>query len=92
MAILALDLVNTVKPALKRSLVKVPEIASLIYRKLDLHLTVTSIKWTRSPFLRSQSVDFIMSPVLNGHFVLKKYILGVKYSKVKITSVTCFHK
>ena len=38
------------RPSIKRSPIKVPEFASLNYCKLDLYLTVTSIKRTRSPF------------------------------------------
>ena len=38
-------------PSVKRSPIKVPEFASLNCCKLDLYLTVTSIKRTRSPFI-----------------------------------------
>ena len=38
------------RPSIKRSPIKVPEFASLNYCTLDLHLMVTSIKRTRSPF------------------------------------------
>ena len=53
---------------------------------------VTSVKRTQSPFLRSQSADFIVFTCTKRPLCLQKINSGSKYSKVKITSVTCFHR
>ena len=75
------------RPSIKRSPVKVQEIASLIYCKLDLRWMVTSIKRMRSPFLRSQSADFIVFTCIKRSLCLQKINSGSQVSQV-----TCFHK